>query len=57
MAVGVWADESETAALFRPKRVAEPALDAPRREEVRRRFSAAVMECCEWVPELSAISF
>jgi glycerol kinase len=57
MAAGVWADESETAALFRPRRVAEPAIDAEARADARRRFSAAVAGCAGWVPELSAISF
>jgi glycerol kinase len=57
LAVGVWADESETAALFRPKRVVEPALDAPGRAKARQRFFEAVTGCAEWVPELSAISF
>ena len=57
LAVGVWADEAETAALFRPKRVAEPALDADARSTARARFAAAVEGCAGWVPELSAISF
>ncbi|MEW6472775.1 MAG: FGGY family carbohydrate kinase [Actinomycetota bacterium] len=57
LAVGVWADEAETAALFRPSRVAEPVLDAAARSAVRARFAAAVEECAGWVPELSAISF
>jgi glycerol kinase len=57
LAVGLWADESETAALFRPARVAEPALDDAARAEARSRFAAAVDGCAGWVPELSAISF
>jgi glycerol kinase len=57
MAVGVWADEAETAALFRPKRVAEPALADADRAHARARFAAAVEGCAGWVPELSAISF
>jgi glycerol kinase len=57
MAVGVWADEAETAALFRPRRVAEPALADADRTEARARFAAAVEGCAGWVPELSAISF
>ena len=57
MAVGVWSDETETAALFRPKRVAEPGLDAAGRREARQRFADAVVQCAEWVPELSAITF
>ena len=57
LAVGVWADEAETAALFQPKRLAEPALDEGARAESRRRFAAAVEGCAGWVPELSAISF
>jgi len=57
MAVGVWADEAETAALFRPARVAEPALSDDVRSAARARFAAAVEGCAGWVPELSAISF
>lgn len=57
MAVGVWADEAETAALFRPKRIAEPALAADTRAAARARFATAVDGCAGWVPELSAISF
>jgi len=57
LAVGVWADEGETAALFRPARVAEPALSDDARSAARARFAAAVEGCAGWVPELSAISF
>jgi glycerol kinase len=57
LAVGVWADEAETAALFRPKRVAEPLLSDADRASARSRFAAAVDGCAGWVPELSAISF
>ena len=57
LATGVWADEAETAALFRPRRVAEPALGADARAAARARFAAAVEGCAGWVPELSAISF
>jgi len=57
LAVGVWADEAETAALFRPKRVAEPSLSDGIRSASRARFAAAVEGCAGWVPELSAISF
>jgi glycerol kinase len=57
LAVGVWADEAETAALFRPKRVVEPRLDADVRSAARARFACAVEGCAGWVPELSAISF
>jgi glycerol kinase len=57
LAVGVWADEAETAALFRPKRVVEPRFSADARSAARARFAAAVEGCAGWVPELSAISF
>jgi glycerol kinase len=57
LAVGVWADETETAALFRPSRVAEPAFGDDARSEARARFAAAVEGCAGWVPELSAITF
>ena len=57
MSVGVWADETETAKLFRPARVAEPAPNDDARRAARARFAAAVEGCAGWVPELSAISF
>jgi glycerol kinase len=57
LAVGVWADEAETAALFRPSRIAEPTLSDDARATARARFAAAVEGCAGWVPELSAISF
>jgi glycerol kinase len=57
LAVGVWTDETETAALFRPLRVAEPSLSNDARAAARARFAAAVEGCAGWVPELSAISF
>jgi glycerol kinase len=57
LAAGVWADEAETAALFRPKHIAEPKLSDDRRSAARARFAAAVEGCAGWVPELSAISF
>jgi glycerol kinase len=57
LAVGVWSNEAETAALFRPVRVAEPALSDDARSAARARFAAAVEGCAGWVPELSAISF
>jgi glycerol kinase len=57
LAVGVWSDEAETAALFRPSRVAEPTLSDDARSAARARFAAAVEGCAGWVPELSAISF
>jgi glycerol kinase len=57
LAVGVWVDEAETAALFRPKRLAEPTLSDDARAAARARFAAAVEGCTGWVPELSAISF
>ena len=57
LAVGVWADEAETAALFAPKRIADPALADGARADARSRFATAVEGCAGWVPELSAISF
>ena len=57
LAAGLWADEAETAALFRPARVADPLLSDDARAEARARFAAAVEGCAGWVPELSAISF
>jgi glycerol kinase len=57
LSVGLWSDEGETAALFRPSRIAEPALSDAARSTARARFAAAVEGCAGWVPELSAISF
>jgi glycerol kinase len=57
LAVGIWGDEAETAALFRPRQVVEPALGVDARSEARARFTAAVEGCAGWVPELSAIQF
>jgi glycerol kinase len=57
LSVGLWTDETETAALFHPSRVAEPALSADARSAARARFAAAVQGSAGWVPELSAISF
>jgi hypothetical protein len=53
----VWSDETETSALFRPSRVAEPSLSDDACAAARARFAAAVEGCAGWVPELSAISF
>jgi glycerol kinase len=57
MATGVWGDEAETASLFSPGRVLEPAISEGERAAGRERWTEAVERACDWVPELSAISF
>ncbi|MGH9119199.1 MAG: FGGY family carbohydrate kinase [Acidimicrobiales bacterium] len=52
LAVGIWADEDEVAATWRPDRVVDPArrLDRDRWAEARSRSEA-------WLPEFSSIRF
>ena len=57
IATGVWADEHQTAALFTPSRVVEPALGEVARDSVRSRWAMAVERSGEWIPELSALDF
>ncbi len=52
IATGLWADETETAALFRPERVVEPAAETD-----RDRWRRAVERAREWYPELSGLDF
>ena len=52
IAVGIWADTSETATLFAPKQVVEP-----RQEADRARWRSAVERARSWYPELSALDF
>lgn len=52
LAVGLWADEEEIAALWKPARVVEPA-----RRPDRARWREAVERARNTVPELSALDF
>ena len=54
LAVGVWHDVDEAAALWRPKFVAEPGLD---RSADRAQWADAVERAAGWIPELSALDF
>jgi glycerol kinase len=52
MAVGIWADEDDVAAAWKPRSIVEPSgqLD-------RSRWREAVERARGWVPELSSLSF
>lgn len=52
IAVGLWADVTETASLFRPRRVVDPGEEAD-----RERWRRAVDHARGWYPELSALDF
>src|SRR4051812_46412245 len=52
MAAGVWKDEDELAALWKPARVVEP-----QRRLDRDRWAAAVSRARQWIPDLSALDF
>jgi glycerol kinase len=52
IATGVWSGIDETAALFRPRTVVEPAASVD-----RDRWRSAVERAREWYPELSALDF
>jgi glycerol kinase len=57
MAVGIWRDENDVAAAWRPRRVLEPTLDDPVRIARRERWLEARSRAEGTVPELSAIEF
>jgi glycerol kinase len=57
MATGVWKDTAETAALFRPSRIVEPAMADGVRERVRTEWQEALRRSAGWVPELSSLEF
>jgi glycerol kinase len=57
MAVGIWADEEEVAAAWRPRRTVEPRLDDAARGAQRDRWLEARARSEGTVPELSAIDF
>lgn len=52
LAVGLWANDDDIAAVWRPARVVEPG-----RLTDRDRWRAAVARAQEWIPELSALDF
>ena len=52
MAVGVWADEEEVAAAWKPRRVVEPTATLD-----RDRWREAVNRARAWIPELSMLDF
>jgi len=52
LAVGSWAGWDDVAAMWRPRRVVEPAGELP-----RERWREAVERAAGWEPDLSAISF
>lgn len=57
IATGVWSGLEETAALYRPARVVEPAMSDHAREVARERWAEAVRRAREWEPELSSLDF
>ncbi len=57
IAVGTWADESETAELWVPAATVEPRLDETTRLERRARWLQARARAEGTVPELSALDF
>jgi glycerol kinase len=54
MAVGIWGDIGDAAALWRPQRIVEPIVD---RAADRERWNEAVERAAGWIPELSALDF
>ena len=58
LAVGVWDDAGQAAALWRPARRVEPSPDlAALREFSRAKWHDAVGRASGWIPELSALEF
>ncbi len=54
LAVGLWNDVDDAAALWSPQLVAEPDVD---RSEDRERWAEAIERSSGWIPELSALDF
>ena len=54
LAVGLWNDVDDAAALWSPQLVAEPEVD---RSEDRERWAEAIERSSGWIPELSALDF
>jgi len=57
IALGVWADEAEVAAAWRPSAVVEPRTTEIKRASTRARWLAARARALATVPELSALEF
>jgi hypothetical protein len=53
----VWPDLDATAALFRPRRVVEPAMSDIARRTRREQWADACARARQWLPELSALDF
>ncbi len=58
LAVGMWDHVEQSAGLWRPARIVEPAADvAPFRDFARSKWHDAVGRARGWIPELSALEF
>jgi glycerol kinase len=57
MALGIWGDESQVAAAWRPIRVVEPASGDVERSSRRQRWFEARERALRFVPELSDLAF
>ncbi len=57
ISLGVWADEDDVAAAWRPSAVVEPRGTEAKRESTRSRWLAARQRAVATVPELSALEF
>jgi glycerol kinase len=57
MALGVWADEDEVAAAWKPRRTVEPGVGDARRSALRDRWLAARDRSLRTIPELSSLQF
>lgn len=57
MAQGLWADEDEVAAAFKPRATVNPGLDDGARAAARERFLEAKRRSEKTIPELSGVEF
>jgi len=57
ISLGVWADEDDVAAAWRPSAVVEPRSSETKRSSTRSRWLAARQRALATVPELSALEF
>ena len=57
LATGLWADESEIAALWKPRSVVSPSDDDTARASARERFLEARSRSEKTIPDLSGVSF
>jgi glycerol kinase len=55
--LGVWRDEEDVAASWRPRQVVDPKLDEDPRTALRERWLAARDRARQTIPELSAVQF